>query len=119
MGKKQVVVEELESEDEFDGFSQDDSEEAPVALKKGDAKRREEKALKPIKKAPRIRGADIFAQELPASAVADLQKKQALVEKTEAQEKALQETKQAYEQRNAAVQRQALKKSTNHIIFKN
>ncbi len=75
MGKKQVVIEELESEEEFDGFSQDDSEEAPVALKKAEAKLREQKAVKPIKKAPRIRGADIFAQELPASAVDDLKKK--------------------------------------------
>lgn len=74
--KKEVVIEELESEEEFDGgFSQDDSEDAPVQVK--DTRKRTEKLAKPIKKAPRIRGADIFAQELPASAVEDLKHKQA------------------------------------------
>ena len=81
MGKKQIV--EIEEDDSFDGnFS--DEDEAPIAVKKSDAKQAFDKHSKPSKKTKKhqrkqeveIRGADIFAQELPAQEVKDLKKKQ-------------------------------------------
>ena len=79
MVKKQAI-EELESEEEFQDFSDED---APQPMKLSDAKKRYEvisvskKSKKVSKKRDTvaIRGADIFVQELPESEVKDLKRK--------------------------------------------
>jgi len=74
MGKKASIVEEVSSADEFDGeFSSDD--DAPEVINQSKSKKNFEpvaKKQKKIAKKPKklanammIRGADIFAQELP------------------------------------------------------
>ena len=133
MGKKapaQIVIEEEEDDEQFDDFSfEEDSQddEAPqavnrVALKKlpiaKQTKGKKDKK-KPKKANTVIRGGDIFAEALPEEEVSDLKTKQAQAVARENQEREVEEKRQELDRRNQRVEREAKRRSANHIIFEN
>ena len=135
MGKKapaQVVIE--EEDDDFDNsdFSFEDDEgdeEAPETLNRAAIKRlpiaklgkKEKKKAKKTSKKPTssIRGGDIFAEALPEAEVHDLKTRQAQTLAKEAQERELEEKRAEMDRQNAKVEREAKRRSANHIIFEN
>ena len=115
MAKKQIVIEEQEDDENFDDdfdFSQhsSDDEDAPVKKAKIPVKNQSKK----IKK---IRGGDIFAQSLPEKEIKELKAKQTKALQVEEEVRVLEEKKVMLDKRNAKVEKEAKRKSANHIIF--
>ncbi|CDW82804.1 UNKNOWN [Stylonychia lemnae] len=134
MGKKQLI-EEIISEDEFDGnFDDESGDDAPVILNKKEAqakfdkvplKEMKEKKQKSIKKEKvrhqkevAIRGADIFAQELPMEVVQDIKQKQEVKQKQQKDQEIIDSKRKTLDKRNKKVEKKQ-QKNPKHIIFQN
>eukprot|EP00347_Sterkiella_histriomuscorum_P011941 403370509 len=123
---------------EFDGeFEDNDSDgnesDAPVAISKKDAQAKFEKGPKkqlPTQKKQKtikkekskndnvIRGADIFAQELPSEVVQNIMQKQDVKTKQKEQEQFVEQVKHKVDKLNKKAEKQQLK-NPKHIIFQN